>query len=181
LGDSSRVSDLLLEKKDLDKRVRTLTTLTKEDEIPALTAGYFDFEHHLPTVCALSPFIRLLLPYHFYNFRLVFLPGSSVPCFSPPLPEGGPIQNVPADAASEAPEAKDSQDDDEAEDSLERTSSTTSPPPALSEDLGLDKKRKHVEELASSSASAHNNVAREASALEDEEELFDALDSWVFC
>jgi hypothetical protein len=95
----------------------------------------------------------------------------------PPFQRGGPIQNVPANAASEAPEAEDSQDEDEAKDSLERTSSTTSPPPALSEDLGLDKKRKHVEELASSSASAHKNVAGEASAREDEEELFDALDS----
>jgi hypothetical protein len=95
----------------------------------------------------------------------------------PPLPKGGPIQDVPVSAASETPEAEDSQDEDEAEDSLERTSSTTSPSPALSEDLGLDKKRKRVEELASSSASAHKNVAGEASALEDEEELFDALDS----
>jgi hypothetical protein len=95
----------------------------------------------------------------------------------PPLPQGGPIQNVPVSAASEAPEAEDSQDEDEAEDSLERTSSTMSPPPALSEDLGLDKKRKRVEELVSLSASAHKNVAGEASALEDEEELFDALDS----
>jgi hypothetical protein len=73
----------------------------------------------------------------------------------PLLPEGGPIQDVPVDAASEAPEAEDSQDEDEAEDSLERTSSTTSPSHALSKDLGLDKKRKYVEELASSSASAH--------------------------
>jgi hypothetical protein len=52
-----------------------------------------------------------------------------------------------------------------------------SPPLALSEDLGLDKKRKHVKELLSLSTSAHKNVAWEASALEDEEELFDALDS----
>jgi hypothetical protein len=60
-----------MEKKDLDKRVRGLTTLTKEDEIPALTAGYFDFEHHFPAVCTLSSFIHLLLPYYFlfsYNF-----------------------------------------------------------------------------------------------------------------
>jgi hypothetical protein len=78
---------------------------------------------------------------------------------------------------SETPEAEDNQDEDEAEDSLERISSTTSPPPALSEDLGLDKKRKCVEELFSSSASTHKNMAGEASALEDEEELFDALDS----
>jgi hypothetical protein len=78
---------------------------------------------------------------------------------------------------SEAPEAEDSQDEDEAEDSLERTSLTTSPPPALSRDLGLDKKRKRVKELLSWSTSAQKNVAEEASALEDEEELFDALDS----
>jgi hypothetical protein len=52
-----------------------------------------------------------------------------------------------------------------------------SPPPALSEDLGVDKKRKCVEELASLSTSAHKTVVGEASALEDEKELFDALDS----
>jgi hypothetical protein len=51
------------------------------------------------------------------------------------------------------------------------------PPPALSEDLGLDKKRKCVEELLSSSTSAPKNVTGEASALEDEQELFDLLDS----
>jgi hypothetical protein len=79
--------------------------------------------------------------------------------------------------ASKAPEAEDSQDEDEGEDSLERTSSTMSPPPALSEDLGVDKKRKHVEEFASSSASAHKTVAGETFDIEDDEELFDALDS----
>jgi hypothetical protein len=147
-----------------------------------LVAGYFDFEHHLPVICALFSFIRLLSPYHFYliTFSLFLLPGSSVPCFSPPppsLPEGGPIQNVPADAVSEAPEAEDSQDEDEAEDLLERTNSMASPPPAVSEDLGIDKKRKRVEELASSRASAHKTVAGEVPALGDEEELFDALDS----
>jgi hypothetical protein len=52
-----------------------------------------------------------------------------------------------------------------------------SPLPAVSEDLGVDKKRKRVEELASSSASAHKTVAGEVSALGDEEELLDALDS----
>jgi hypothetical protein len=95
----------------------------------------------------------------------------------PPLPEGGAIQDVPISAASEAPEAEDSQDREEDEDLLEGTSSTMSPPPALSEDLGLDKKRKHMTELLSSSTSAHKNVTGEASVLEKEEELFDALDS----
>jgi hypothetical protein len=52
-----------------------------------------------------------------------------------------------------------------------------SPPPAVSEDLGVDKMRKHIEELASSSASSHKTVAGKVSALGDEEELFDALDS----
>jgi hypothetical protein len=51
------------------------------------------------------------------------------------------------------------------------------PPPALSEDLGIDKKRKHVEKLASLSASTHKTMAGETFALEDEQELFDALDS----
>jgi hypothetical protein len=84
---------------------------------------------------------------------------------------------VPVSAAFEAPEAKDSQDGDKGEDSLERTSSTTSPPPALSEDLDVDRKRKRVEEFASSSASAHKTVAGETSAPEDDIELFDLMDS----
>jgi hypothetical protein len=46
--DSSRVSKDDIDKKDLDKRVRALTTLTKDDEIPALAADFFDSEHPLP-------------------------------------------------------------------------------------------------------------------------------------
>jgi hypothetical protein len=84
---------------------------------------------------------------------------------------------VPISTASEAPEAEDSQDGDEGEDSLEGTSSMMLPPLVLSEDLGVDKKRKRVEEFASSSASAHKNVVGETLALEDEQELFNALDS----
>jgi hypothetical protein len=79
--------------------------------------------------------------------------------------------------ASEAPEAKDSQDGDEGEDSLERTSSTMSPPSALFEDLGINKKRKRVEEFPSSSASAHKIMAGETSVPEDDVELFDLMDS----
>jgi hypothetical protein len=51
--DPSRVSDQDPEKKDLDKRVRSLTTLTAQNEIPALTADFFDSTHPLPKVCAL--------------------------------------------------------------------------------------------------------------------------------
>jgi hypothetical protein len=71
-------------------------------------------------------------------------------------------------AASEAPEAEEIQDGDDAEESQEETSSTMSPPPALSEDLGVDKKRKRVDELASSSTSAQRTVAGEAPVLEGE-------------
>jgi hypothetical protein len=52
-----------------------------------------------------------------------------------------------------------------------------SPPPALSEDLVVDKKRKCVEGFASSSASAPKTVAGESSVLEDGGELFDFMDS----
>jgi hypothetical protein len=51
LGDSSRVSEDLMEKKELDKQVRALTTLTKDHEVAELAASYFDSQHPLPAVC----------------------------------------------------------------------------------------------------------------------------------
>jgi hypothetical protein len=48
--DPSRVSDQDLEKKGLDKQVRSLTTLTAQNEIPALTATFFDSAHPLPAI-----------------------------------------------------------------------------------------------------------------------------------
>jgi hypothetical protein len=51
--DPSRVSIQDLEKKDVDKLVRSLTTLTKEKEIPTLTASFFDSCHPLPKVCGM--------------------------------------------------------------------------------------------------------------------------------
>jgi hypothetical protein len=61
LEDSSQVSAADIDKKDLNKRVRALTTLTKDDEIPVLASNFFDSEHPLPAVCAL--FIHHLLIY----------------------------------------------------------------------------------------------------------------------
>jgi hypothetical protein len=49
-----------MEKKDLDKRVRALTTLTKDHEVADLAARYFDSEHPLPAVC-FTVFSRLTL------------------------------------------------------------------------------------------------------------------------
>jgi hypothetical protein len=71
----------------------------------------------------------------------------------PHLPEEGPINADPIPTDSGAPEAAKNQDGDEAEDSLEESDSTTSPPPANSEDKSLEKKRKCIEDLASSSTS----------------------------
>jgi hypothetical protein len=79
--------------------------------------------------------------------------------------------------AFKAPETEDNHDGDKGEDSLERTSSTMSPPPVLSEDIVVDKKRKRVEEFASSSASAPKTVAGESFEPEDGGELFDYMDS----
>jgi hypothetical protein len=59
----------------------------------------------------------------------------------------------------------------------ENTSSTTSPPPALSEDTCVDRKRKYVEELASLSTSVQRTVAGEAPVREDDLELFNFMAS----
>jgi hypothetical protein len=151
LEDSSRVSEEDIDKKDLDKRVRALTTLTKDDKIPALAADFFDFEHPLSAVCAFfySPTSHLFAFFPFVTacltvLRLTFVQGHQSLVSCPPLLEGGPIQADPVSAASKAPETEESQDGDDAEDSLEGTSSTTSLPPAHSEEPSLDKKRKHV-------------------------------------
>jgi hypothetical protein len=60
--DPSRVSKKDLDKKGLDKRVRALTTLTKENKIPALAAEYFDSTHPVPAVCVLFLFFFMSTP-----------------------------------------------------------------------------------------------------------------------
>jgi hypothetical protein len=96
----------------------------------------------------------------------------------PPIPEEGPIQADPASAASEAPEADDGQDGDDAEVSLEESGSTSSPPPVNSGEPSLDKKRKCLDELLSSSTSSSKDAPGEpSSAKASTPEIFDALDS----
>jgi hypothetical protein len=92
----------------------------------------------------------------------------------PPLPKEGPIPADLASAISEAPEAEENQDGDDAEGSEEDTSST-SPPPTLFEDTCVDKKRKRVEELASLSTSIQRTAAGEAPVQEEDLELFDFM------
>jgi hypothetical protein len=92
----------------------------------------------------------------------------------PPLPEEGPIQADPTSAASEAPKADEGLDRDDAKVSREESSSTSSPPPANSEEPSLDKKRKRLDELLSSSTSAPRNALGDPSAPNPSEvELFD--------
>jgi hypothetical protein len=91
----------------------------------------------------------------------------------PPLLEAGPLLADLASSISEAPEADENQDGDDAEDSEEDTSSSTSPSPVHSEDTGIDKKRKRVNEFASSSSAAANK----ASVPAGEMEYFDLLAS----
>jgi hypothetical protein len=52
LKDPSRVSEEDIDKKDLDKRVRSLTTLTIDHDIPALATDFFDSERPLPSIRA---------------------------------------------------------------------------------------------------------------------------------
>jgi hypothetical protein len=97
----------------------------------------------------------------------------------PHLREEGPIDADPAPANSEAPEAGENQDREEAKESLEESDSTTSHPPANSKDRGLEKKRKRTEDLASSSTSVPKKNALEepAAARDSELQMFELLDS----
>jgi hypothetical protein len=74
LGDPSRVSENLMEKKDLDRHVRALTTLTKDHEVADLAASHFDSEHPLHAV-TFAVFTCLVFSYYCSpcNFRVVYL------------------------------------------------------------------------------------------------------------
>jgi hypothetical protein len=95
----------------------------------------------------------------------------------PPLPEEGPLLTDLVSDVSKALEAKENQARDDAEGLEDEMSLTMSPPPALSEDTCVDKKRKHVKELASSSTSIQRTAAGEAPVQEDDLELFDFMAS----
>jgi hypothetical protein len=96
----------------------------------------------------------------------------------PHFPEEGPIQTDPAPASSKASEADESQDRDDAEESREESDLTVLPPPANFEDRGLEKKRKHVGDVASSSTSTLKDASEEpAAAVDSEPNMFELLDS----
>jgi hypothetical protein len=65
-----------MEKKDLDRRVRALTTLTKDHEIVELAANYFNSKHPLPAVCVFpvypfSFFLLLVVVSSFLDFLVI--------------------------------------------------------------------------------------------------------------
>jgi hypothetical protein len=96
----------------------------------------------------------------------------------PPLLEEGPIQDDPASAASEALEVDEGQVGYDDEVPREDSGSTSSPPPANSEEQGLEKKRKHLDELLSLSTSIPKDVPGEPAAAKCSDiEMFDAPDS----
>jgi hypothetical protein len=73
----------------------------------------------------------------------------------PPLLEAGPLPADLASYVSESPEAEENQDRDDAKESEEDTSSMTSPPSALSEETGVDKKRKRVDVMGMTYGACH--------------------------
>jgi hypothetical protein len=91
----------------------------------------------------------------------------------PPLPESGPLPADLASPASEALEADESQDKDDIKESEDEANSSTSLPPALANEVVVDKKRKRVDEIASSSSTAAGKASVEVEDLE----YFDMLAS----
>jgi hypothetical protein len=71
LEDPTRISKDLIEKKDVDKRVRSLTKLTKEHAVADLTTDLFDSVHPLPEVCTCLLFVHSLS--NFVFLKLCFL------------------------------------------------------------------------------------------------------------
>jgi hypothetical protein len=70
LVDPSRISGDLMEKQEVDKRVRSLTKLTKDYAVTELAANYFDSMRPLPEVCIC---LICILAVEFHWFPTVFI------------------------------------------------------------------------------------------------------------
>jgi hypothetical protein len=170
-----------MKKEEVDKRVRSLTKLTKDHAVAELASNYFDSVHPLPEVCIylfrilaikISLVSNCVYPcigyfsdlticrtinssFHF----LLFLKKGLLRLIWPPLYLKPPrLKKIRTEMKP-------------------KTSPSTSPPPALSEDTGVYKKRKRVDEFASSSISAQRTTADEAPILEEDVEFFDLMAS----
>jgi hypothetical protein len=72
LVDPSRISGDLMKKEEVDKRVRSLTKLTKDHAVAELAANYFDSMHPLPEVCI---YLFCILAVESHWFPTVFIVG----------------------------------------------------------------------------------------------------------
>jgi hypothetical protein len=93
LEDPARVSEDLIEKKDVDKRVRGLTKLTKEHAVADLTTEYFDSVHPLPEVRICLLVVEFHISQTVFSFSLVALltcscTGAPIPPFAPSSSRG---------------------------------------------------------------------------------------------
>jgi hypothetical protein len=89
LEDPTRVSEDLIEKKNVDKRVRSLTKLTKNYAVADLTADYFDSVHPLPEVCIFEFtccrffFASTCVILCLCTLLIYLYAGTPIPCFAP--------------------------------------------------------------------------------------------------
>jgi hypothetical protein len=145
LIDPSWVSPKNPEKKDLEKRVRSLTTLTAKMVVPACLAVPFDSTHPLPKVIDLQLLLSMLS-------WLSIADTLSLPCYKVTVY----WLHVPPSLRRAhccwrfswwlwSPWAFENQDGDGAKGSLEGSDSTQSPPPVESKDHGACNKRKRPE------------------------------------
>jgi hypothetical protein len=91
LVDPSRISRDLMEKQEVNKRVRSLTKLTKDHAVAELAANYFDSVHPLPEVCICLLCI-LIIEFHRFPtmFILALVNFLTYPFVGPPIPRFTP-------------------------------------------------------------------------------------------
>jgi hypothetical protein len=91
LVDPSRISGDLIKKQEVDKRVRSLTKLTKDHTVTELAANHFDSVHPLPEVCTCLLCI-LVVEFHRFPtiFILVLVTFLTYPFVGPPIPRFTP-------------------------------------------------------------------------------------------
>jgi hypothetical protein len=68
LEDPDRVAEDIFPKENVDKRVRALTTFTKDHSIADVSAKFFDFEHPVPAVCI---FMSNCLFFHSFDLHCI--------------------------------------------------------------------------------------------------------------
>jgi hypothetical protein len=91
LVDPSRISGDLMEKQEVDKRVRSLTKLTKDHAVAELAANYFDSVHPLSEICICLLYILVVKFHRFPNvFILVLVTFLTYPFVGPPIPRFTP-------------------------------------------------------------------------------------------